>query len=313
MIGNFTNQQIINVAQQFFKEIEVKPIEQGVSSYTYKLITEKGNFYLSTPKTTDEKKSPLYFGLKILDDSGVRVTKPLVYEDFSKALGGYSFIITYELPGKEIKSSTDEILQDAGKNLAIAHSIKIVNGFGYLQNINSKNELVGSNNSYYEHIAETIRYKDSFKNKIKVLEEFKIINSKESSDILNFLNQNKSFLYPETGNLIHGDFSFEHIFANKEGFTGIIDWDGMGSGTRYYDLAQFSTFYPQDEVNSLLKGYSSIYDIRSLDKDFNKRLLLERLIYCTSKTAKGYLRNAMNSEGFYKLAEKKLREDLELI
>lgn len=310
MKGHFFEANIKKALQEFITDCQIFPIEKGVSSFTYKLVTTKSNYYLTISKNKDESLLSRFNGLQLLKEKGCLVTKPFAFKDFSGDLDGHSFLITHEVNGNSIENletpQLSKILRNAGRSLAISHSIKL-NGFGYTTSIDSKGMPMGNLPNYYIHLAEKIRYEDNIENKVNALVEFNVISKKDASKLLMFIDRNRKLLDIKQGVLIHGDFSNEHIFADeKMNFTGIIDWDGMASGSPIYDLAQYSTYYPQN-LNSLLEGYFSISGKIEL---FEERLFLERLLYCIGKTAKAYVKKKADTESYFSTAQKVLLNDL---
>ena len=313
MRGHFTDTQLKTAVSKFFPSCDIEPVERGVSSFTYKLSVKRDIFYLTVSKDKQESLQSRYNGLKLLQQAGAKVTRPFAFQDFCEELDGHSFLVTYEVPGGSIEDYQSDDLQhilvEAGRSLALAHDIKL-ESFGYTTHLDKGGRPRGTLDSYYEHIAERVRYRDSFQNKLQVLEEYEVLTPDLVVKVGDYVAKNRHLLDLDCGVMIHGDFSAEHIFASDKTFTGIIDWDGMASGSRFYDLAQFSTYYDQKLLTYLLQGYS---EISGRQDGFDSRLLLERLIYCIGKVAKAYKFNRFDEEGYYTIAREKLLEDVEKI
>ncbi len=69
----------------------------------------------------------------------------------------------------------------------------------------------------------------------------------------------KAALRPRPPAFIHGDLHLEHVFADGDVITGIIDWSEAGPGDPLFDLASF-TLGHEDHLDDVLDGYGSGID-----------------------------------------------------
>lgn len=66
-------------------------------------------------------------------------------------------------------------------------------------------------------------------------------------------------LQPRTPVFIHGDLHLEHVFADGDEITGIIDWSEAGPGDPLFDLASF-TLGHEEHLDDVLAGYGAGVD-----------------------------------------------------
>lgn len=71
----------------------------------------------------------------------------------------------------------------------------------------------------------------------------------------------EAVLRPWTPAFIHGDLHIEHVFADGDELTGIIDWSEASQGDPLFDLASL-TLSHHDRLDDLLAGYG-----RDVDRD----------------------------------------------
>jgi len=66
-------------------------------------------------------------------------------------------------------------------------------------------------------------------------------------------------LEPRTPVFIHGDLHLEHVFADGDEITGIIDWSEAGQGDPLFDIASF-TLGHDEHLDDVLDGYGTGVD-----------------------------------------------------
>lgn len=290
MIGPFSDDQIRKVARAV-KPKKIIPIEQGMSSFTYRLEADKGVFYLSTPNSQLKHKAyaPKAAIFKKLEDAGVATPYVVDSKDFDPDLDRYSWMIATEVKGKPVGdnpgSVSEEVFIHAGADLARIHSIK-VSGWGYINGFDEAKEPWGSRESYFDHIGNEVRYEDEFVNKLDYILTKKVIDDTESERIRDLVEREAEGFEGYDPILMHGDYHGEHIFIDQGKYAGVIDWDGMAAGLPYYDLQQFSVYHADEEFDLLMKGYAQVSRIEDRDK-FERLLKFDRVVYCVGKIAKG--------------------------
>jgi hygromycin-B 4-O-kinase len=59
---------------------------------------------------------------------------------------------------------------------------------------------------------------------------------------------------PEERWILHGDFGFDNVLADRERITGVLDWSDLAYGDFVYDLARIDLFSANPAVTELLRG-----------------------------------------------------------
>ena len=78
---------------------------------------------------------------------------------------------------------------------------------------------------------------------------------------------------PEDRYLIHGDYSFDNVLADKGKITGVVDWETSMYGDFLFDIAWLNFWSKDINYKEQYEKYSSVLDISNL----NERLLCYEL------------------------------------
>ena len=159
-----------------------------------------------------------------------------------------------EIPGVSMEEAwpeynADTILREAGRQLALIHSI-LVDGFGWIDR-NSYDSLKGEKSSFPEYFDEyladdltTLHYYD--------------FTADERDHIRGYMEQARKLLDVPRAVLVHGDFDVSHIFHSSGRFTGFIDFGEIRGNNRLFDLAVFlinDSTQDNSAYNYLINGY----------------------------------------------------------
>ena len=260
-----------------FKKYEVENITEGVSTDVFKLIY-KDTYYL---KILPQEDSLLAITLanNLLLDLGVRVAKIEYTSENNSTIDNRSFYIEKEIKGKSIKGDhtlskqqEEQILFEAGKDLAKINSIKVL-GVGWIEGVKD-NKLYSHGKTYDDFI---LRNMDSMLNQ---LSENNILSSNQKKKIKDYIINNQNIINTNnTSFLAHGDFSINHIYSKNGKYSGIIDFGDIRGTSKYHDLGHFYTF-SNSYFNSLEKGYSSEY---KLSNNYMEIVEVEAVIFAVSK------------------------------
>lgn len=267
----------INAIKDFIKtvpmfvEYEVFEIEGGISTDIFKLVDEKSELFLRIAPDGENMSTEAMIHTLALE-AGVSVPKCVYYEDFNKQLGK-SFMITNKMPGFPVTSlaeNREQIIVSAGKDLAKLHTIT-VEGFGWLD-VKTSNckKIMGSFDSYSQFIFDGV----DILGRLSFLNEESILSNTVCNNIEGFLLQNKDKLSLEQAVLSHSDLSNEHIFFDRDSYTGLIDFGDASAMSRYYDLAKYSLNEPED-YQFLIEGYTKV---ESLPDSYEEYIKLESAI-----------------------------------
>lgn len=177
---------------------------------------------------------------------------------------------------KKDPSHEDELLFDAGSQMANIHTIR-VEGFGAFDNSVAKtqNKLLGLHQTYHEFIL------TGLDENLTRLVLFEII-TEQTKDRMRRVFTNHWYEPTDGARLIHNDFADWNLITNGRKITGVLDWDECHAGDPIADLACWSTFFSMKRMASFMKGYTSIV---TLPDDFDDRFHFYRLRYTISKMA----------------------------
>ena len=225
---------VLNAAQKYLPDIKsIKRVPKGGSTYVYQIKTSSELCYARflPEDCTFAVEATAH---KIMTDLGVQVPQIIAYED-KEAISGQSMMLISEIPGVCMEESCPEnpaeILREAGRQLALIHSIP-VDGFGWIDR-NSHDMLKGEKNSFLE-------YFDNYLADDLVCLNYYECPDEEKEQIRSYMEQAKSMLDVQSAVLVHGDFDISHIYHESGKFSGFIDFGEIRGNNRLYDLAQFS-------------------------------------------------------------------------
>jgi Ser/Thr protein kinase RdoA (MazF antagonist) len=207
-------------------------------------------------------------------------------------------MLVEEVPGVCIeddwpKTHLQDILRDAGRQLARIHSIP-VDGFGWIDK-NSHEMLKGEKPSFDEYFREYLQHD------LRTLSQYPF-SGEERKRIADLVLTAQPILNVPNAVLVHGDFDISHIFHSAGRYSGIIDFGEIRGNNRLYDLATFIGFY-QDRIiySYLLEGYCEIVPLTDEDVYATELMALFMILRFLGKKV-----STDSREFFYRLAKKQL-------
>jgi hypothetical protein len=280
------------------------PINQGVSTTVFNVNPDGENLYFRIQPIKDYAYSPVVSAHKLAAEKGILLPEVLYSEDFSKHFEGRSFMIIKSLKGNNLEEDTEvdkNVMFEAGKDLALLNTIP-TDQFGWIERSQSTEKL-------YSNFP---TLKDDLTNKLdERLDEYKKLGMLDNDQIkkINLLVGKLGKLIDFQPTLAHTDISYAHIFVNKSGYSGIIDFDDIRGSHWMLDLAEAShSLYRYDDYKNFLEGYSSIFSISPDQMDYEFRLI--RLFWFIEK---GYWVIDFNPDPFKNGYYKIMLKDLEFL
>ena len=79
-------------------------------------------------------------------------------------------------------------------------------------------------------------------------------------DVAEMLRVAEAALRPWTPVFTHGDLQADHVFADADKITGVIDWSEAGPGDALYDLASL-TLGHKEHLGDVVAGYGTDVDL----------------------------------------------------
>jgi len=182
----------------------------------------------------------------------------------------HQYLIIEKIKGRAIRWKSQEArlyLEEAGHLLARIHSIK-TEGFGPL---NSQGR--GPFKSWEEFLL------SSYKNEplLDYLLWKRFISKDQKNRVLDLFDPKKLRLNVKLPTLLHGDFTYEHIFVDGGKITGIIDFGDCLSGDPLYDLAIPELFCEIGGLPSPIPHLSKGYQNGFSKEDLGRKLTLYKL------------------------------------
>ncbi len=267
-----------------YQNFKFSKVAEGVSTNVYKLEKDGDVSYLRI-LSKGESASLETATHTLLMEHGVHVPVVESFEDNCPELGA-SFMIVKDIGGDSLESQFDygsevdprvdfgPVLFAAGQDMARINSIP-VSGFGKIKRSEpGQTELKGKYRNSDDYI---------FKKLDKVMKELEVVKAIDIEliqQVKNKIEQHRDLLYCEKPVLAHGDLDLSHIYSDKDGYTGMIDFGDMRGASQYFDLAYFRFRTGTKFIPKLIEGYQSI---RPLDKDYNARLQIEGLVIAVQK------------------------------
>ncbi len=277
------NTQIYKLLKIYFKDLnenDFTEVREGSSTRVYKIISNNEVFYLRIAEDKDEAFTPQVLVHNELIKKGAKVPEVFAYKDFDEILGR-SWMIVKEIKGQSLKSAienlpanvVEEILFQAGKDLALIHSVS-VEKFGWIKC--QRNDFKGNLEGSFDTFVDFLFYKIDFHTKNLVDNG---LSDVKNLDIVKLTNLAKSLFKDEKPFISHGDYDISHIYFDNNTYTGTIDFGDLRSTGKYYDMGHFSGTDPE-LLTYLEKGYASVEE---LDEDYEVKLRLMRLLLTMSK------------------------------
>lgn len=218
--------------------LEVERVEEGVSTYVYRLRVAKTVYYLRVLPEEGASFAPEVYAHQRLRERGAHVPDVLYFEHYNEALER-SVMVTTEIKGASLAGCADpqaqrRILREAGHDLAVINSLP-VQGFGWIKR--NRREVVELE---AEHASCRAFLTEYLARDLAALADAQILKQKTLASIRHILNEYDAWLDSERAGLAHGDFDVTHIYQEAGRYTGIIDFGEIRGGHACYDLGHFS-------------------------------------------------------------------------
>lgn len=287
------------VAEKYLHDIiNVERVPKGSSTYVYRIKTNSGIYYMRfLPEDASFATEVLVHNT--LRAAGVSVPRVIGFEHKNEYCG-LSVMLLDEIPGICIeedcpKINLQEIMREAGRQLACIHSIP-VGGFGWIDR-GSHYSLKGEKDNFNEYFSEYLN-KD-----LQTLCQYPFTDE-ERRLITDLMLTAKGILNVQKAVLVHGDFDISHIFHSSGKYSGIIDFGEIRGNNRLFDLATFIGFY-QDRIlySYLLEGYCEIVHLTKADLYATELMALFIILRFLGKKV-----NTKSREHWYRLAKKQLNQ-----
>ncbi len=259
-----------------FADIVVEPVEEGVSTYVYRIRRAGEIYYLRVLPEEGASFVPEAQAHTLLRSRGARVPD-VVYVDACDVALGRSVMVTTEIVGRHVGHCRDRAearraLAAAARDLVIVNSIP-VEGFGWIERYGAPvGHLMAEHPTYREFAL------DHLEDNLALL-GMHALNPRETAAIGEAIERHDSLLDVADARLAHGDFDATHIFQQDGRYTGIIDFGEIRGADLFYDLGHFALHdgetLPFRALPYLLEGYR---DVTLLPPDYEQRLHLASLL-----------------------------------
>lgn len=257
------------------KVIGIKKLKKGMinENYAVKLKNPNKNLILRI-YPNDEWKAKKEAHIYDLISRKTNVPVPAVYAvDVSKRVLPKAYSLLSKIDGNELnlvykKTKNKELARQAGAILAKIHTIKFPY-FGWIMGNNIKPKF----NKWQDFIFYDLN------EKIKKLSRIRKVPKKIITDSLEYIDDKKHLLNINSGPcLLHKDYHFSHILANKENITGIVDVEWAIAGHNEFDLIK-SECWMFESLPEIKKPFFDGYRrYGAISKKFNQRKELYELI-----------------------------------
>ncbi|CAG7645700.1 hypothetical protein PAESOLCIP111_05001 [Paenibacillus solanacearum] len=292
--------------------ISVERVLHGVSTYVYRLEHKDSVMYLRILPEKDRS-----FGAEVqvhsaLRELGVWVPEVMYYAP-GQRIWDMSFMIVNEIAGANVigdcpPPAYEEILFEAGKQLALIHQVQ-VNGYSWVKRDSELHQgpLQGEQTSLHDYVNEGLE------EKLALLSQHGF-QREEVAAIRSIFHAGISLMEWHGSRLVHGDFDDDHIFAHQGIFTGIIDFGEIQGSSPLYDLGHYKLHDGQHHsgrkgFRSLAAGYS---EVSALSAEDQTEISLWAIWIGVRRLARRYKYNRPNSAGHWGRVHDYLRQKVQL-
>lgn len=274
------------IAQVFpsTSSIFVERVEEGVSTYVYRVSHADENFYLRVLPEANATFAPEVHVHQLLQARGVKVPEVIHFEHENELLQ-QSIMVTTEIKGMPINCCAVErdirrILVEAGRDLALINSLP-VERFGWIRRDDHgmtrlEAEFPTFRAFIYEHLeSDLANLEDS------VLAKSDLVAMRQA------IARYDSWLDEKEARLAHGDFDTTHIYQVQGEYTGIIDFGEIRGTHTFYDLGHFKMYdgetLPFLVFPYLVEGYK---EVTALPPDYEQQTSLASLLIAVRTLAR---------------------------
>ncbi len=258
------------------RELVVERVEEGVSTYVYRIHQGAEVFYLRVLPEKDRSFAPEVLVHTLLRERGVKVPEVVYFEHYNQALQ-HAVMVTTEIRGRHIGYCYEErelrhMLIEAGRDLAVINSIP-VKGFGWIKR--DSGEVRQLEAEWPTDRAFVLEHLDD---DLTLLHQHGMAD-REIGAIREIIDCFDGLLDNEQAWLAHGDFDATHIYQEHGKYTGIIDFGEIRGTDTFYDLGHFRMHDGETLHNLvlpyLLEGYR---EVASLPSDYEQQVCVSSLL-----------------------------------
>ena len=288
----------------------IKRVEEGISTYVYRIYSNNEIFYLRLLPEIDASFAPEVHVHQVLRSQGVKVPEVVYYEHYN-AVFQQSLMLITEIQGTHLRYCTSRedqkaILREAGRDLALINSIPVKH-FGWIRRDRSQvTQLEAEFLSYRAFIYEHLE------NDLILLEKSQILSSSDVVAISSILERYDTWLNEEQAKLAHGDFDVTHIYQQQGRYTGIIDFGEIRGANLFYDLGHFRIHdgetLPNLVLPYLIEGYKEVV---ALPPDYELRISFSSLLIAIRKLA--YVTQKYPSRPLFKHDLQAMMRDIQML
>src|SRR5437588_9726597 len=264
--------------------ILVDRMEEGMSTYVYRISHANEVFYLRVQPEANASFAPEVHVHQLLRSKGVKVPEVIHFERENELLQR-SIMVTTEIKGMPlghcaVETDTRKILFEAGRDLAIINSL-LVEGFGWIRRDKCEmTRLEAEFPTYRAFISEHLE------SDLADLED-RVLPKSDIITIGHILARYDGWLDGGQARLAHGDFDVTHIYQVQGQYTGIIDFGEIRGTHMFYDLGHFKMYdgemLPFLVFPYLVEGYR---EVTVLPPNYEQQVSLASLLIAVRTLAR---------------------------
>ncbi len=212
--------------------VSIQEFKKGMMNRTYDITISNGQDMVLRVYPRDDWKAEKEEYLYNLLAKRTNVPVPIIYKiDASKKEFPYAYSVLSRVPGEElgkvyVRTRNENLIRDAAKYLAKIHSIKFKK-FGWIVGKEIKPEF-DDWKGFFDY---------GLKDKLKKIRKIPGISKNLVRQIRNYILLNQNLLEIKSRPcLVHKDYHFSHIIADKNKINGIIDFEWAVAGHNELDL-----------------------------------------------------------------------------
>ena len=242
----------------------IERVAEGGSTAVYRVTQSGSTAYLRVLPEQGASFEPEAEVHRLLLARGLHVPQILYVEPYH-ALLQRSAMLTSAIGGNAIgyaarPAFVEEIVRDAGRELAIANQIS-VEGFGWIRrDLPAGQPLQAEHATYREWLLQD--YAPAFGALGQALAQY------ELQGVQAVLAEAAELWADDRATLAHGDFDATHIYHQHGHYSGMIDFGEIRGAQALYDVGHFAV-ENTDLLPALLEGYC---EAAMLPEDYRRRI-----------------------------------------